>query len=562
MKLRTASKLFAIVGLSAVLLLVNTSPLTLYKARDLNVILLTVDSLRPDHLGCYGYPRMTSPNIDAIAASGQIFRRAYSQSAWTIPGLMSILTSLQPPVHQVDERGSTLNPAITTIFDSFREAGYVTPNLCFVLTFPEFSAIRVGPIEEQYFVGEEGEEVLRWLDENRDSKFFLWYHYRHVHLPYRPRHEARSTFLSQDRDREGVSPGVAAVLSDAAVVPVGTVTFEESDRPIIEDLYDGEVRELDVFVGRLYARLRKHNLTGKTLIVITADHGEELMDHGFVGHASTMRSATLYDEVIRIPFIMSLPGVLPGSVEIREQVQQIDIMPTVLDIVGIEIPAGVQGRSLAPVSLGLAEENESSLPVFAETVFGGFQATAEMAKTRFRCVRTDASKLIETDAPSGKSYQLFDLLLDPNEFHDVYTDMPETAVQMKAWLDEWNRENEIRRKAIEAGASIQTVTGEGVLCPEMIFPYDGAVLRFSERSGMIRASWTGSPTVSYVVEYEVGSGIYRLSGSFSTFGNRRSFGPYSREIWDSLAVRNPWRVRVSPDAKPRCWSEWVEFTFE
>jgi arylsulfatase A-like enzyme len=562
MKLRTAARTAVIIVLASVLFLINTSPFTRRRAKDINVILLTVDSLRPDHLGCYGYRKMTSPNIDTIAATGQIFRRAYSQSVWTIPGLMSVLTSLQPPVHQVDRRGSTLNLAVTTIFDSFREAGYATPNLCFVLTFPEFSTIRVGPIEERYFAGQEGEEVFRWLDENAGSKFFLWYHYRHVHLPYRPRHPSRSTFLSQDQDEERLSPGVKAVLSDAAVVPLGTVTFEAADRPIIEDLYDGEVREFDAFVGRLYARLRKHDLIRKTLIVITADHGEELMDHGFVGHASTTHAATLYDEVIRIPLIMSLPGVLPGGVEIKEQVQQTDIMPTLLDIVGIDVPPGVQGRSLAPVSLDLAKENESSLPVFAETVYGGFQATLEMAETRIRCVRTDAWKLIETDSPSGKSYQLFDLLLDPNELHNVYADMPETAAQLKAWLDEWNSENTMRRQMIEAGASIRTVTGQGELCPEMIFPYDGAVLRFSERNGIIRAAWTGSPSASYVVEYEVGAGIHRLTGSFSTFGNSRNFGPYSREIWSSLCVRNPWRARVSPDTKPRCWSPWVEFTFE
>jgi len=142
-----------IIILAGLLLFIDTPPATKRKPSDINVILLTIDSLRPDHLGCCGYKKMTSPNIDAIAEHGQLFRRAFSQSAWTIPGIMSILTSLQPPVHEVDERGKTLNPALTTIFDCFRDAGYTVPNICFLLTIPEFSTIRVGPPEEKYFSG-------------------------------------------------------------------------------------------------------------------------------------------------------------------------------------------------------------------------------------------------------------------------------------------------------------------------------------------------------------------------------------------------------------------------
>jgi arylsulfatase A-like enzyme len=562
MNRRKMVKISAIIIMAALLLLINTPPLTRRMPGDINVILLTVDSLRPDHLGCYDYGKTTSPNIDAIADKGQLFRRAYSQSVWTIPGLMSVLTSLQPPVHRVEQRGDILDPRTTTIFDCFRDAGYEVPNICFLLTIPEFSGIRIGPVEERYFSEEDDEELFRWLDENQGAKFFLWYHYRNVHLPYRPQEGSSKISPTKLSDEGLLSPGVEAVLSESAVVPVGTVKFEQSDRPIIEDLYDGEVRDLDKFMGRLYARLKKYGLLRKTLIVITADHGEELFDHGFVGHASTMHSATIYDEVIRIPLIMSLADYLPGRVEVREQVQQIDIMPTILDIVKIPIPPGVQGRSMAPVFFDVRKRNESSIPVFAETVYGGFHATEEMAKTRLRCVRTDAWKLIETDGPQGKTFQLFDLLLDPNELQNVYAENPQVASLLKTLLAEWERENGIRRKVVEAGAtSVAPADGQGA-CPQIIFPCDGAVLRFSERGGTIRSSWTGSPASTYIVEYEIGTGVHRLTGSFLTFGNQRDFGPYSREIWNPLVVRNPWRVRVSPDTQPRCWSEWIQFTFE
>ncbi|NQU08853.1 MAG: sulfatase-like hydrolase/transferase, partial [Candidatus Abyssubacteria bacterium] len=186
MSLRKILITSAIIILALLLLFMDTPPGSKRMPSDVNVILLTIDSLRPDHLQCYGYKKRTSPNIDAIAEHGQLFRRAYSQSVWTIPGIMSILTSLQPPVHQVQERGDVLDPQITTIFDCFRDAGYVVPNICFLLTIPEFSGIRIGPVEKEYFSEKDDNELFRWLDENHDSKFFLWYHHRGVHLPYRP----------------------------------------------------------------------------------------------------------------------------------------------------------------------------------------------------------------------------------------------------------------------------------------------------------------------------------------------------------------------------------------
>lgn len=552
----------AIIVLAGILFFINTSPAARRRPSDINVILLTIDSLRPDHLGCYGYERMTSPSIDAMAERGQLFRRAYSQSAWTIPGIMSILTSLQPPVHQVTRRGDMLDPAIRTIFDCFRDAGYTVPNICFLLTIPEFSTIRVGPAEEKYFSEEDDEELFRWLDENHDSKFFLWYHHRGVHLPYKPKDGSREMFLPGFMGREPLSNGIRAVSSDAAVVPVGTVEFERDDKPIIEGLYDGEVKDLDAFVGRLYARLRKFDLLEKTLVVITADHGEELMDHGFVGHASTMHAATMYDEVIRIPLILSLPGYLPEGRGIREQVQQIDIMPTILDIAGIPIPPGVQGRSLVPLLLDAEAEKESSVPVFAETVYGGYQATEEMSGTYWRCVRTDGWKLVEIESPHEKSFRLYDLLQDPGELRDVYDEKAREASILETLLTEWKHENNARKKAIAAASSTVASTGDKEVCPEFIFPYDGAVLRFAERNGSVHSAWTGDPNTTYIVEYDIGEGVHSLTGTFAVFGDKRDFGPYSKELWVSLAVRNPWRVRVSPDTQPRCWSDWVEFTFE
>ena len=102
----------------------------------------------------------------------------------------------------------------------------------------------------------------------------------------------------------------------------------------------------------------------------------------------------------------------------------------------------------------------------------------------------------------------------------------------------------------------------GAACPEFKFPIDGSVLRFDELDGKAPASWTGNSALTHIVEYDVGEGMHHVTGSFAVSGVERDFGPYSREMWDALAVRNPWRVRVSPDVQPRCWSAWIEFSFE
>jgi arylsulfatase A-like enzyme len=560
--LKTILPLLVVFALASLLLFINSPPPANRTPADINVILLTIDSIRPDHLGCYGYTRETSPTIDGIAENGVLFQNAFSQSVWTIPGIMSILTSLQPAVHGVEQRGDTLDPAITTMLDCFRESGYAVPNICFLLTIPEFATIRVGAPEEEYYSAEDDDELLRWLDDNHDSKFFAWFHHRSVHLPYKTEKATREMFLPVLPPEEELSSGMRAVLSDAAVVPIGTAEFEEGDRQIMEGLYDAEVKKLDNFVGRLHAKLREHGLLEKTLIVITADHGEELLDHGFVGHASTMRSATLYDEVMRIPFIISLGNHLPSGRKIHEQVQQIDVMPTILDIAGIPMPTGIQGRSLAPVIFSGEDNNDSSMPVFVETVYGGYQATEEMARTYWRCVRTDEWKLIEIDEPAGKSFRLYDLLNDPKELVDVFGEDPQPLGDMQAWLAIWKQQNEVRRKAIASDKAAVVSAGYDAECPEFTFPHEAAILDFEEGGGKVRASWTGDLTLPYVVEYDVGKGIYHVTGSFAVSEDSRDFGPYSREMWKALVVRNPWRVRVSPDVQPRCWSDWIEFNFE
>lgn len=154
-----------------------------------NVILLTVDTFRPDHLGCYGYKRDTTPFLDTIARKGVIFKNVISSSPWTSPGMISIFTGLYPSVHGVQARGNSLLPGTTTIFKVFKEHGCKAPKISYLTDIPNFANLGLDPKEPVYFkeASEPGEELLRWLDEHHRSRFIIWYHYRFLHLPFNPK---------------------------------------------------------------------------------------------------------------------------------------------------------------------------------------------------------------------------------------------------------------------------------------------------------------------------------------------------------------------------------------
>ena len=154
-----------------------------YIRPPLNVILLTVDTLRPDHLSCYGYPRNTTPFLDNIVKNCVVFENVISSAPWTCPGMISIFTGLYPSVHGVEARGRSLLPGTVTIFDVFKEHGYLVPNIAYLTNIPNFANLGLEPMEEQYVETDflPGDELLNWIKEHRRDRFLAWYHYRFLH---------------------------------------------------------------------------------------------------------------------------------------------------------------------------------------------------------------------------------------------------------------------------------------------------------------------------------------------------------------------------------------------
>jgi arylsulfatase A-like enzyme len=363
-----------------------------------NVLVISVDTLRRDHLGCYGYERDTSPNIDALAARGVVFSNALSTSSWTLPSHASMLTGRYPSSHGLRDDGVKLAPAVPTLAESFRRNGYHTlavvshvyVSSAFGLErgFDAFddSLIEGGatnPLAEQVT-----DRFLALLRASPNRPFFGFVHFFDPHWPY----TAPEPFARRFADPAYAGPIDGSVES---LLPYffASRAMSEPDREETLARYDGEVAYLDQQIGRLIDGLRKEGDLDRTVVVLVGDHGEEFMEHGQLGHGKT-----LHGEVVRVPFVLAgHPSLEPGSRR-DDLVSLIDLAPTLLELSGAEAPPGVDGRSL------LAHEGLDRA-VFSESIRFGVE---------MRALRRGRYKLIHIPSEDRELY--YDLLNDPGEY--------------------------------------------------------------------------------------------------------------------------------------------------
>lgn len=412
-----------------------------------NVLLITIDSLRPDHIGAYGYPLPTTPYIDKIAGEGTLFKNAISQGGWTSPAMVSIFTSIYPSVHGVETRPDYFPCSKNSLLEKWVQAGYKVPGAKKVIEENNFSHLGF-QIQEDYSF--DLNSLKNWIKENRSSPFFIWYHINQTpHLPYNPKKPYDTLFLRKDFS---ITPAIKKTLEyvkSNAIIPKGSIEFQNEDIIVpIMALYDGEVRMADEAVHKIYTFLAEENLLDNTILIITADHGEELMDHGFIGHASTNHDGTLYEEIIRVPLIFRYPSALPENKIVEKIVESIDIMPTLMEIAGIPGNKWIQGRSL----LNLIQGKKPSWKnyTFSENSPCGFQCKAEDLADNVKIVsiRSKQWKFIARQGQKISTFELYDLQKDPEEKKNLILEHPVTAGVYKEILLNWYYKNGILRKAL------------------------------------------------------------------------------------------------------------------
>ncbi len=538
-----------------------------------NILLITVDTFRADHIGYDGYPYATTPNLDSLSSAGVFFRKAFTTSGWTAPGLISIQTSLYAPSHGVDIRGRSMDPSVITLAEALREVGYRAPDIFFLTDIPNFQHLGLEPWARRTQYLHDGDEILfRWLEEEAaasDRPFFLYYHYRDLHQPYAPGEEYEELFAENAFGprwnplswvRRFVAHEKMTIVQRDVMLLRGTLDFAPWDKRWVDALYDGELRRLDDHIfGRLRRVLREQGLADNTIIVVSADHGEELLEHGLIGHVSTFKEGSLSEEITRIPLIFWAPGRLPKGLILEEALAQaIDVMPTLLELAGAPIPKGVQGRSLRPLFAG---GTLPPRPLFLETSGGGYTANLAQYASRTRALRTERWKLI-WHTP-GDAIELYDIALDPAEDDELSQAYPEVADSLLQLLTTWATTHP---KIREAGAD--TTRTDAVALPSLgqdrvtvLFPAPGDTLQYIGAGQTIQLQWDGD-SGQYTVEYEIGLGAYHLDGLLEVESNTPSYGPFHADFWNSLVLYNPWRFRVYPQGRPDAASDWVSFNLE
>lgn len=413
----------------------------------LNVLLLTVDTLRPDHLGCMGYARRTSPNIDALAARGVIFRQAITAAGRTVQSFPSIMTGVYPYVHGLRSEGqSTLvlegRQTLTRVlhdhgYDSFAVTEGLNVGLHhgFDMYDPEIYLDQQG--KKVYLPTRDDREASRkavnWLRGRRDTSrpFFLWMRYNAPHWPYQAPPPFGEMF---DPDYHGSHTFNQGQKPDHRR---GDIIFGQTRLPAREvehavAHYDGEVAYADQAIGDLLQAVQKMGGTGRTLVVLTADHGESLGEHDYFFE----HGAYLYEPLVRVPLIIVAPGVLPAGRTISTLVRTIDIMPTVIDLVGLPIPDGVQGRSLLPLMRG--EDHAPAPLAYCESGRNYFKEDPKQfvpgTAGRWRMMRSERFKLILIPRDPEPIWELYDLQADPDETTNVLDRYPDEAAPLRQAL--------------------------------------------------------------------------------------------------------------------------------
>lgn len=378
-----------------------------------NLLFISFDTTRADHLGTYGYDAETSPNVDLLASRGVVFEHAFAHVPSTLPSHSSMFTGLLPPSHGVRCNGKfLLSPERLTLAEMLRDEGFDTAAVIggfplerrfglsqgFGLYDDEFRTPTTEARDTRVWLGHEyrdferradgvTDRALEWL-EGREGPWFLFVHYFDPHVPYSPGGDWGSRF----------------------------------DSP-----YDAEIAFADHQLGRLVGALE--GMEGRTLVVLTADHGESLGDHGEAEHGRYIYNATIH-----VPLVMVLEGAIQAGLRIEENVGHVDVLPTVLELLGVKAPAETEGRSLASALTNRAQSKP--VPVYSESLVFALEIPRGF---EVRSLISGNHKLVlTTNARSGETEELYDIALDPEEDRNLAIENGNRLSELRDTLTAWS----------------------------------------------------------------------------------------------------------------------------
>jgi arylsulfatase A-like enzyme len=400
-----------------------------------NVLVISIDTLRADHLASYGYSRVTSPTIDALAKRSVTFDRAFAPRGSTWPSLATMLTSLSPVNHKVRENGQYMHPGTPTIADTLHEKGYaarafVSGTVCHMTRkIPAFEKIACG--EDRYVT----ERAVNFLNTRDERPFFAWVHLIAPHGPFNPPAEYDKWSSPDYRGPIGREQLVLAQFIR------NQKPMTDADRAQLYGLYDGEILFADALVKQILDALDQRGLRENTIVVFTADHGEELADHnGYLYH-----SCSVYDSVLRIPLMIALPDGARSGERVTEVVETEDIAPTLFELLQVPPLPGFEGESLLALMEGGARGGDDRM-AWAEWYDKVSRNTIQTVRTADWRYVSNPHGLTPRCPPMGDYYkvareELYDHTNDPLDQRNVATERPEVLQRFEKLAETRNAES-------------------------------------------------------------------------------------------------------------------------
>lgn len=431
----------------------------------MNIVLIALDTQRADHLGCYGYPKRTSPFLDSIARRGVLFERCYAPNIPTHPSFTTMLTGKEAISHSIVNIGGgvPIAPGVRLLPEILGEHGYATAAVDsmgrhFERGFDDYITYdwdRSDPtvLRKAETVTALALPVIEQLSRG-DAPFFLFVHYWDPHTPYLPPPPYRSKFYGRGRDPYDVDNHS---MDEAWSWEPFKWYFHSwmpgiTDSEYVINLYDGETAYMDRQLRRIWAALEP--VAAETLVIVTADHGEILDEQlGFFDHHG------LYEGNVHVPLLMFWPGRLPRGRRVPGWVQNVDLAPTILDLAGIPDRDRMEGLSLLPSIFGVRDGNYDEL-VFSEATW--------QLKRAIRSGRWKLIEALEPDRHGRPMHELFDLDSDPREQNNLAAAQPEQVAELHRRLDQW-----LERRLHETGRTVDPLREQGICATQIGTPIVG-----------------------------------------------------------------------------------------
>ena len=442
-----------------------------------NVFLAVMDAVRPDHLSCYGHTRRTTPNIDILAQEAVLFENAFSAAPWSPPSHASMFTGMYPSQHGVLGKNLYLDEEIPTVAEIFSSKGYKTLGICVNDWVSSKTGLDRGFdkfISHAYMhrgyrgyikrwaprlsldwilfcletdikflmhnwshEAEVFQEIKKWIlnSQKRNKPFFIFVNYFDAHTPYvapQPFQEKFQRVYNHKVDLEKISDAFNSRHGYPYIAKEIEVSEEEWD--VLKSWYDGSIAYIDFFLGKLFDYLKERELYDDTFTVITSDHGESFGEHQLANHVFC-----LYDTLLHVPLVIRSPEPTSGGKKISNIVSNIDIFPTLLDILDMKSKSKISGVNLLPFDNRIYHKYvfaEYGPPVADITALKRMSPNVESSlcnkyNKNLKCIRSDSFKYIIT---SDEKEELYNLEKDPDESRNVLAEFPEKAEELKSLL--------------------------------------------------------------------------------------------------------------------------------